>query len=390
MLRDSPSPTVPLGKSLLVNSHFTAYPGCVQASNATASSTLNSFWFKSYDVLLLLIITLLGLIKHTLTLTLTYHLPLPIRQLVQKIRDDVRKKQLDQKILCNQQRIRNPRLIDRNAFTLLIGKITHHAISLVSRELDAAKSLAERILSIVPVGGSCVYDCELPLRYGLPCKCWLYKCIIDSVPIPVSLIHPRWFLNGPPYAVSWQMTFDFARGSEPEVEKIVDEVEGTGEIEADKDEVELEEGVLSEDRFRRGGLDLLHSVAYQSIDLQSIEDSHRREEYAREHAHIVEKFNKKWQKKELVRPLIPTTFPNEIRPQKNLMHKKKGVVDVPTLVARQLRLEKLNSDVLGEGTLLNKGGGLDIIDCVLGATMRLKVKQKVKFTMVESYCARVG
>ena len=98
-----------------------------------------------------------------------------IRQSVQKICDEVWKKKLDQEILCNQQRIRNPRLIDRNAFTLLIGKITHHAIGLVSRELDAAKSLAERILSIVPDGGSCVYDCELPLRYGFSCKCWLYK-----------------------------------------------------------------------------------------------------------------------------------------------------------------------------------------------------------------------
>ena len=81
--RPSPPPP-PLCKSLLVNSHFTAYPGCVQASNVTANSTLNSFRFKSYDVLLLLIITLLGLIKHTLTptltltLTLTYHLPLPL------------------------------------------------------------------------------------------------------------------------------------------------------------------------------------------------------------------------------------------------------------------------------------------------------------------------
>ena len=116
MLRDSPPSTIPppppsLCKSLLVNSHFTAYPGCVQASNATANSTLNSFRFKSYDLLLLLIITSLGLIKHTLTptltLTLTYHLPLPIRQSVQKICDEVRKKQLDRKILCNQQRIRN-------------------------------------------------------------------------------------------------------------------------------------------------------------------------------------------------------------------------------------------------------------------------------------------
>ena len=121
------------------------------------------------------------------------------------------------------------------------------------------------------------------------------------------------------------MTFDLARGSEPEVEKIVDEVKGKREIEANKDEVELEGGVLSEDKFRRGGLALLHSVANQSNDLhQSIEDSHRRKEYAREHAHIVEKFNKKWQKKELIRPLIPTTFPDEIRPKENLMYKKGG------------------------------------------------------------------
>ena len=46
-------PDRPLCKSLLVNSHFTAHPGCEQASNATANSTLNSFRFKSYDVLLL-------------------------------------------------------------------------------------------------------------------------------------------------------------------------------------------------------------------------------------------------------------------------------------------------------------------------------------------------
>ena len=68
------------------------------------------------------------------------------------------------------------------------------------------------------------------------------------------------------------MTFDLARDLKPEVEKIIEEIEGTREIEANKDEVELEEGVLSEDRFRHGSLGLLHSVAYQSIDLhQSIE-----------------------------------------------------------------------------------------------------------------------
>ena len=187
------------------------------------------------------------------------------------------------------------------------------------------------------------------------------------------------------------MTFDLARGSEPEIEKIVDEVEGTREIEANKDEVELEEGVLSEDRFRRGGLDLLHSVAYQSIDLhQSIKDSQRRKEYAREHAHIVEKFNKKWQKKELIRPHIPITVPDEIRPKENLMYKKGGSRRRAYTDREAAEARETKQRCTRRRTLLNKGGGLDIIDCVLGATMRLKVKQKIKLTMLQSYCARVG
>ena len=51
---------------------------------------------------------------------------------------------------------------------------------------------------------------------------------------------------------------------------------------------------------------------------------HRREGYAREFAKFTAIFNKKWQDKELARPLIPTTFPDEIRPKENLMYKKSG------------------------------------------------------------------
>lgn len=73
----------------------------------------------------------------------------------------------------------------------------------MSRELDAAKRIAEEIAystdSIVELAGeSGVYDCKLPPQYGLPCKCWLYSCVIDFLPIPISLIHPRWFFDGPP------------------------------------------------------------------------------------------------------------------------------------------------------------------------------------------------
>lgn len=61
---------------------------------------------------------------------------------------------------------------------------------------------------IESAGESCVYNCEMPLRYGLPCKCWLYSCIVNFIPIPISLIHPRWFID-PSFVISWRMTLDY-------------------------------------------------------------------------------------------------------------------------------------------------------------------------------------
>ena len=79
------------------------------------------------------------------------------------------------------------------------------------------------------------------------------------------------------------------------------------------------------DRFHRGDADLLLATAHQSIDFhKSIEDVHRGEEYARGLAAVTEKFNRKFLKKKMVRSSIPTTFPDEIRPKKNLMWKKGG------------------------------------------------------------------
>ena len=60
--------------------------------------------------------------------------------------------------------------MDRSAFKDLIGLITHHAIDLISRELDAAKLLAEDFNQqvsfrvegtalIEPTGEDCMYDC---------------------------------------------------------------------------------------------------------------------------------------------------------------------------------------------------------------------------------------
>ena len=81
----------------------------------------------------------------------------------------------------------------------------------------------------------------------------------------------------------------------------------------------------SGDRFCRGSVDLLHSVAYEAIDFyKSIANAHRREEYACDYTRVMEKLNKKWKEKELAQPSIPTTFPDKIWPNENPVYKKGG------------------------------------------------------------------
>lgn len=38
---------------------------------------------------------------------------------------------------------------------------------------------------------TCSLKCELPLRWGLLCRHWLYSAFIHQAPIPASLIHSR-------------------------------------------------------------------------------------------------------------------------------------------------------------------------------------------------------
>ena len=105
------------------------------------------------------------------------------------------------------------------------------------------------------------------------------------------------------------------RKTTEEQDEEADEGENAQQRQESEPEEEIEKVVdnNTEDRLRRGGDYLLHAAAHQSIDFRkSIENVHRREGYAREFAKLTAIFNKKWQDKELGRPLIPTTFSDEI------------------------------------------------------------------------------
>lgn len=52
----------------------------------------------------------------------------------------------------------------------------------------------------------CQDFCELPLRFGIPCRCWMAHFCYCGEPILLSLFHPRWLFDGPPaLSEPWKM-----------------------------------------------------------------------------------------------------------------------------------------------------------------------------------------
>jgi hypothetical protein len=50
--------------------------------------------------------------------------------------------------------------------------------------------------------------CPLKLQFGLPCAHYLTRCVLAGMHIPLSLVHPRWYLAGPPITDEhWQPTW---------------------------------------------------------------------------------------------------------------------------------------------------------------------------------------
>lgn len=68
----------------------------------------------------------------------------------------------------------------------------------VYHELEALKSQ----LSVNPSTNLGECRCKILRRYSLPCKHYPQRIYNTGEPIPRSLIHPRWWLAGPPITYS--------------------------------------------------------------------------------------------------------------------------------------------------------------------------------------------
>lgn len=123
----------------------------------------------------------------------------PIEVVVRKLRDVVIEMARKHEDIINGQRRNAPLLItDKLFFKEIKRKITHEALNLLLREwISAGKLVEELAASHQPPPNIehdiCKREYALPIQYGLPCKCFLYYCLVQDEVISPALIHPRWF-----------------------------------------------------------------------------------------------------------------------------------------------------------------------------------------------------
>lgn len=89
----------------------------------------------------------------------------------------------------------------QDIFCLMIGVITKTALKMMDDEWKRMRfsvSLGEfDDIDDLCNNPHCIHDCELPTRYGLPCMCFMVKAYYEKIPLPLSLVHPRWLIDGP-------------------------------------------------------------------------------------------------------------------------------------------------------------------------------------------------
>ena len=96
----------------------------------------------------------------------------------------------------NDNRKNNLTLMDLKAFAIARSKLTHYAINKTMAEWRATKDFGDAIDSgdkdpfEFDEAIGCLCNCELPLRFGLLCKYWMFLFYLCGEPLSLSLFYP--------------------------------------------------------------------------------------------------------------------------------------------------------------------------------------------------------
>jgi hypothetical protein len=104
--------------------------------------------------------------------------------------------------------VNRPRTLDSQRFNHLVGQVSIFALDKVAPEWEAVKQAMDiGIIHSLSFDAAC--ECENPIQYSLPCRHSFKQACLDGIPIPLSLFHPRWWLNGPPITNdSWNPSYN--------------------------------------------------------------------------------------------------------------------------------------------------------------------------------------
>lgn len=114
-------------------------------------------------------------------------------------------------------------VLDLRPFASVIGQVTKYALQKMSGDWEACKQAVSTGTTGILAAEEC--QCELLLRYSLPCKHHLLHASCAGMKAPRSLFHPRYWLNGPPILKSflpWKLCYSTPHASsiEPQASEI--------------------------------------------------------------------------------------------------------------------------------------------------------------------------
>lgn len=186
------------------------------------------------------------------------------------------------------------RLADRSAFKLMFGQVTNAALERMAPEWEKLKEIhraadVEEIERISMLSEKdveqCEEGCDLPTRFGLPCSCFMAKAFVLNAALPLSLVHPRWLIDGR-VGGGWKMGYETVLPSS-------------------------DTGLEAGDLYRNHGRNLTLATAMQLIDAQVQLSGERADYFAylfkRQAENLLPQFNK---------AQAQTILPERIQPKK--------------------------------------------------------------------------
>jgi hypothetical protein len=158
-----------------------------------------------------------------------------------------------------------PRLAQSPVFRSLTMRITRYALEMLEVEWSTLTHLMAH-------GQQLPKECVCPIlhRFGIACRHHLLRAFLENSPLPKTLLHPRWWLNGPPIPpINWAPFYPVqAAVAMPQLEQLGHQSQAT-ELSQIRLQLNTEERHRFDSQIEQVHQNLLN-IGHQRLALQNI------------------------------------------------------------------------------------------------------------------------